>query len=244
VKAVAKKVVSDQLEDKYQTRLSQTSGYPRLYDASITGVFPLLPSIAQGVESNNRVGDRIRPKRMRVDFVLTADSIQTSSLLVNCRLLILEDKAIKNSLDLLTIPGTQPGTPITTELLQYGTNLAGYTSTPTDDMARVNYERYTVIKDIHKEICKGDGQGPNVTNSFIGAQTFVSGQVCHKFSVTIPTPKVLKYSNALDLYPSNFAPFFVLGYVQPDGNIGNTLPTQLTQRIALNFVTHFDYEDA
>jgi hypothetical protein len=62
-----------------------------------------------------------------------------------------------------------------------------------------------------------------------------------KFSVKIPTPKVLKYSRNLDTYPSNFAPFLCLGYVQPDGNAS---PDNLLTRVACNFVTHLDYEDA
>jgi len=244
VKAVAKKVVSDSLEDKYQTRLNQTSGYPRLYDAGILNVSPLLPVINQGTESNERIGDKIRPKRMRVDFTLSANYAIPSSIIANVRLIVMNDKAIKSTPDLLAIAGVQPGTPIATELLQYASTLAGYTSTPTDDVARVNYERYSVIKDIRKEVIKGAGLGPIVTNSFVGDQVFVSPQTVYRFSVTIPTPKVLKYSNATDLYPSNFAPFFVLGYTDPNGNTGNTPDNWLTQRIALNFVTHLDYEDA
>lgn len=244
VKAVAKKVVSDSMEDKYQTRLCQTSGYPRLFDAGIQSVFPLLPIITQGTTSNERIGDRIRPKRMRVDFTLSANYAIPSSIIANCRLIVMNDKAIKSTPDLLAIVGTQPGTPIQTELLQYANTLAGYTSTPSDDMARVNYERYSVIKDIRKEVIKGAGLGPIVTNSYVGDQVFVSPQTVHKFSVVVPTPKVLKYSNATDNYPSNFAPFFVLGYVDPNGNAGNVPDNWLTQRIALNFVTHLDYEDA
>lgn len=244
VKAVAKKVVRDNLEDKYQTRLNQSTGYPRLYDAGITAVYPLMPVINQGTASNERVGDRIRPTRMRVDFTFTANWSIPSSLIANVRILVLNDKAIKSTPDLAQIPGTQPGTPITTELLQYASSLAGYTSTPTDDTARVNYERYSVIKDIHKEVIKGAGLGPVATNSFVGDQVFVSPNTTHKFSVVVPTPKILKYSNATDLYPSNFAPFFVLGYCDPNGNTGNVAENWLTQRIALNFITHFDYEDA
>lgn len=243
IRAVAKKVVGDQLENKYETRLSQTSGYPRIYDCQITSndIYPLMPAISQGVASNERTGDKIRPKKMRVDFTLTTNNADTSSLNAQVRLLVLTDKTIKNSLELPPIVGTQPGSPVGTELLQYGGVVAGYTALPSDDMARVNTERYSVIKDIHKELIKGAGTGPLPANSFIGTQTFVTGLSTHKFSVIIPTPAVLKYSQATDTFPTNFAPFFVLGYVQPDGNAG---PSNLLQRVVLGYVVHFDYEDA
>lgn len=242
---MAKKVISDQLEDKYETRLLQSSGYPRLYDAGITSVFPLMPVISQGLESNNRIGDKIRPRRMRVDFTVSANYDLSSSLVTNVRLMVLNDKSIKDTLALPTIAGTQPGTPITTELLQYASTLAGYTATPTDDTARINYERYSVIKDVHREVLKGYGAGPNVVvNGLIGNQTFVGSQITHKFSVYIPTPRVLKYSAATDTYPTNFAPFFVLGYTNPGGFTGNTPDNWLTQRIYCNAIVHLDFEDA
>lgn len=241
VRAVAKKVVAASLEDKYETRLMLSTGNPRYFDTPITAVYPLLPAISQGVNSNERVGDKIRPKRMRVDFTITTVNDTDSSLDVLLRLLVLEDKSIKSTLDLLPIAGTQPGTPITTDLLQYGSQLAGYTGIPTDDMARVNTERYTVLKDIRRELIKGMGQGPTNANTYLGTQAFISGQQTYKVSVVIPTPAVLKYSKSLDTFPTNFAPFFAVGYVQPDGLAA---PVSLTQRVAVNFITHLDYEDA
>jgi len=246
VKAVVKKVLDSQVEDKYQTRLLQTSGFPRTFDAGILSVYPLMPAINQGTQSNARVGDRIRPKRMRVDFCVAANYDISSSLITNVRLMVLNDKAIRSTPDLATVAGTQPGTPISTQLLQYASTLAGFTATPTDDTARINYERYSVIKDVHLEVIKGFGVGPSVTTtpSLEGNQVFVAGQTVHKFSVVIPTPVVLKYSEQTDLYPTNFAPFFVLGYTDPCGITGNTAENWLTQRITCNALVHFDYEDA
>lgn len=226
-----------------------STGQPRYFDTPITAVYPLLPAISQGVNSNERIGDKIRPKRMRVDFTITCVGESDSSLDVLVRLLVLEDKQIKGTLDLLPIPpspgpppiGGQPGTPITTDLLQYGSQVQGYQGLLTDDMARVNTERYTVIKDIRRELIKGMGQSPTNANTYLGTQAFISGQQTYKVSVVVPTPAVLRYSQSLDTFPSNFAPFFVVGYVQPDGLAA---PASLTQRIAVNFITHLDYEDA
>jgi len=245
VKAVAKKVVDAALEDKYVTQFIQTSGYPRYLNGEILGtsadLFPLMPAISQGTDSNNRVGDRIRPKKMRVDFTMTCNGEVNSSWLLQTRLMVLQDKSIKDTLALLPSAGVQPGTPIGTELLNTGGGVVGFTGAPAGIMTRINRERYIVIKDVQKELINGSGLGPVLTNSWGGGQAYVSGAQCHKFSVVIPTPAVLKYSKALDIYPSNFAPFFVLGYVQPDGNAASA---SIPLRVAINYVVHLDYEDA
>jgi len=244
VKAVAKKVVSDALEDKYASAYIYPQGVPAYFNAGIVSnseCYYLLPGITQGTASNNRVGEKIRPKSLKVDFVITANGSYTSSQINQIRLFILEDKSIRNLDALRDIPLTQTGTPITTQLLDDGGITVGFQGLPTDIMRRVNKRRYTVFKDKHLMILSGSGQTPQNTNGYTGTQVFVSGQQCVKFSVKIPTPTVLKYSKELDFYPSNFAPFFCLGYAQPDGN---AYPDNLLTRVAVNWVVHLDYEDA
>jgi len=243
MKAVAKKVIRDQAEDKYITRFAQTSGLPRYFNGMITAsdIYYLLPPIIQGTASNQRIGNKIRPTRLRVDFVLTVNGAFDANLLLHTRLMVLRDKTINSTLELIPLPGTQPGTPVATELLDIGGGTSGFNGEPGLIMARINKERYTVIRDVQKEVCSGSGLTPQASNSFAGTQTFVSGAQAHRFSVVIPTPKTFNYSLETDQYPTNFAPFFVLGYAQPDGN---ALNTNLLSRIALNYLVHLDYEDA
>jgi len=235
-------VVADALEDKYTTSGSGT--VPIYYNAGIgsnSEISPLLPPISQGTNSNQRVGDKVRPKRMRVDVVVTTNGTYNSSQLNLVRLFFLQDKSIGFSLALKDILATQTGTPITTQLLDNGGSTSGFSGLPNQIMRRINRQRYTVFKDKILELISGTGQTPNNTNGYNGTQTFVSGQQCTRFSVIIPTPKVLKYSEGLDQYPSNFAPFLAVGYVQPDGNAS---PDFNLQRITVDWITHFDYEDA
>lgn len=244
VKAVAKKVVADALEDKYVTVSMNSSGSPTYFNAPIASnaeIYPVLPQISQGTNSDNRVGDRIRPKRLRVDFVITVNGAYNSSQLNQVRLFVLQDKAIKNVLALKDIPLTQTGTPIANQLIDYGGSVGQFTGVPDVIMRRVNKQRYQVYKDRTIELIAGTGQTPQVINGYNGTQTFVSGQQCFKLSCVIPTPATLIYSAAADTYPSNFAPFMCLGYVQPDGN---AFPDNILQRVAVNFVAHLDYEDA
>jgi len=245
VTAVAKKVIADALEDKYATSIiGSIGGVPLYFNASIGSnqeVYSLLPAISQGTNSNQRVGDKVRPKSLRVDFVITANGSYNSSQLNQVRLFVLEDKAIRNPSALRDIPALQTGTPISTELLDLGGTTGGFFGQPNQIMYRINRQRYTVHKDKVLELCAGNGQTPQAGNGYNGTQIFVSNEQCWKVSVKIPTPAVLKYSGALDTFPTNFAPFFCLGYVQPDGNAS---PDQILTRVAVNWVSHLDYEDA
>lgn len=243
MKAVAKQVVEDALEDKYVSKAIGTSGTPVYFNAAISSnseVYPLLPEIAQGVNSNERVGDKIRPKRLRVDFVITANGSYNSSQLNQVRLFILQDKSIRNTNALKDIPLTQTGTPIG-NLIDYGGTVGAFTGVPDVIMRRVNRQRYHVFKDKTMELCAGIGQTPQAANTYLGTQVFVSGQQCYKLSFVIPTPALLTYSSAGDVWPSNFAPFMCLGYVQPDGN---ATPDNILTRVAVNWISHLDYEDA
>jgi len=242
VTAVAKKVVSDALEDKYIT--AGAGSTPKYYNAGISSnseIEVLMPAMQQGTNSGDRIGDKIRPKRLRVDVVVTTNGTLNSSQLNLVRIFFLEDKSIRNSVALKDIALTQIGTPIATQLLDSGGVLSGFTGVPNQIMRRVNRQRYTVFKDKVAELLAGTGQTPNASNGYNGSQVFVSGQQCFRFSVVIPTPAVLKYSQAADNYPSNFAPFMAVGYVQPDGNAS---PDNLISRITVNWVSHLDYEDA
>jgi len=234
---VAKKVVSDALEDKYAQAGIQAGGTPVYFNAGITSAaecFPLLPQVVQGADSNNRVGDKIRPKSLAVDFTIVANGDLTSSQLNMFRLWILEDKSLRNLVNL-------PNTPIANLLLDNGAFTSGFTGIPNQIMTRTNRRRYKVFHEKIRILTAGTGQTPRAGNGYIGTQTFVSTQQSYKFRVKIPTPATLHYNGPLDIWPTNFAPFMCFGYVQPDGGAA---PDNLIQRIAVNFITHLDYEDA
>jgi len=148
---------------------------------------------------------------------------------------------LKNNNLLSFVPGTQQGTPISTQLLDIGGATQGFTGTPSDIQKRVNRQRYQVFSDKTFEVCAGQGQTPQASNGYNGTQIFVSGQALWSWTIKIPTPATLNYSSSLDEYPTNFAPFMCLGYVQPDGN---ALPDNILTRVAVMWNSHLDYEDA
>ena len=243
VRSVAKKVISSQLEDKYvgytlQPAPPGTPGYPISFNASITvgtELYPLLPPLLNGASSYQRVGDRIRPKRFYVDVIVSANGGLTSSQLNMVRLFLLCDKALGNWDDV------RVNTPITQDLLNNGAGTQGFTGIPHTLCMPVNTERYKVLHDKVLQVRAGTGQTPNSTNGYVGSQTFVGTQQAWKLRFNIPTPAVLKYSGFNNDYPSNFAPFICLGYIQPDGNAS---PDNLITRVQMSYRSHLWYEDA
>lgn len=238
MKAVAKKVVTDALEDKYATSGAQIGGEARYFNGAIsstTECYPILPIIQQGTDGFQRVGDKIRPKSFRLDVTICANGSISSSMLAQVRMFVLEDKGIR-TLSLLA------QTPIDSQLLDYGNTVGGFTGAPVQIMNRVNKKRYRAFADKTLLVFKGTNQTPNVSNGYIGNQTVVDQHQVHRLSFKIPTPAVLHYVNALDSYPSNFAPFFCLGYVQPDGTVAGIDVSNL--RVGANWIAHLDYEDA
>lgn len=243
MRAVAKKVIASQTEDKYVAYTLQpappgTPGYPISFNAAITTgseLYPLLPPLLNGVSSYQRVGDRVRPTRFTVDVIVSANGGLTSSQLNMVRLFLISDKSYGNWDDVRT------NTPITTELLNSGTGTQGFTGIPASLMMPVNTEKYKVHHDKILQVRAGTGQTPNSSNSYVGTQTFVGTQQAWKLRFVIPTPAVLKYSGFNDPYPSNFAPFICLGYIQPDGNAS---PDNLITRVQMLYRSHLWFEDA
>lgn len=243
MKAVAKKVIDSQIEDKYVAYTMTpappgTVGYPVSFNASIstsTELYPLLPPLLNGVSSYQRVGDRIRPKRFVVDVIVSANGGLTSSQLNMVRLFLIADKSYGFWDDV------RPNTPITSQLLNNGDGVQGFTGIPATLMMPVNTEKYKVFHDKILQVRAGSGQTPNSTNAYVGTQTFVGTQQAWKLRFVIPTPAVLKYSGFNNDYPSNFAPFICLGYIQPDGNAS---PDNLITRVQMLYRSHLWFEDA
>ena len=236
VRAVAKKVVSDKLEDKYNRAEPQLGGQPVLFNAGIStfsDLWNLFPAITTGTEAHQRVGDTIRPKSLRVDFYVVANGALTTSMLNRVRLFVLEDKSIKNWANM-------PSTSIGTNLLDNGATLAGYSGIPNQETVRVNKRRYKVIKDKLFTVMKTSGVTPQ-TAGLGGTQSSMNSSQFHKISFKVPTPAKLQYSNPGDSWPNNFSPFLCLGYTQPDGDLA---PDTGVTKMAFTFNSHLDYEDA
>lgn len=240
MKAVAKKVVSDQAEDKYTTLRLLPSGVPveKAGNIAQTDVYRLMPEILNGSNTWQRIGDKIRVKSMRVDVMISASAKLTDAFLATIRFLVLTDKSNKDSNLMATI--TAPY--VEAELLETGTAQQGFTGRHMDLLERINKRRFTVIADKRLTLAKGFGRrvAPTVV---AGDQASTFGPVTYKFSVKIPTPKTLIYQAPAASWPTNFAPFAVLGYAFNESNAASDPAEQVNLRVVYNTLVHLDYED-
>lgn len=235
VRAVAKKVVSDALEDKYARAEPQSGGQPVLFNSTITlftEFYPLLPTITQGVDSYQRVGDKIRPKSLIVDVQMAMNGALSTAMMNRVRLFLMESKGVR---DFSLRDQIQP-----TQLLDFGNTVGAFTGLPNQTLVRVNRRAFKVFHDKLYVMSKGVGTTPQTAGAG-GTQTSMSANQVINLRFKIPCPAVLHYNSPLATYPTNFAPFITLGYVQPDGDIS---PDTAVNKVAMTYSAHLDYEDA
>jgi len=247
VTAIVKKELHASAEDKYATLYNTQAGYPlpQTYTSAIlygSDFHPLLPVVNQGVGGNLRLGNKIAPKALVVKFTLTMTGSQTtnSSDQLWGRLFVLKSKS-------------EQYTPRITSTINpallldiSGGNTQTYNGFPTDNNWMVNRREFTVVKDKLIKFQRGFGTLPQAANivPYIGDQIYTSPNATHQLTVRIPCPKTLVYANNGDQYPTNFAPFFCFGYNAPQGPYNTTPEThEMDYRIAINWISHFTYED-
>jgi len=215
-----------------------------LNNVGLSTVYPCLPGVDQGVNLFTRLGNKITPKSLRIMFTITVNPAVACSEDLVCRLLCLSDKSIKDTTALVS-SATQPGTPIESELLNNGDgSYVGFLGKPRDVLMRINRNRYTVHHDRLIKITKGEGDLSYTLNTYAGTQTFVSTGQSHQFSVRIPLPKTLTFAQDNFIYPTNSAPFWCMGVVQPSGDGTAGQVVALNNHVLVNYTSHFDYEDA
>jgi len=215
-----------------------------LNTVALQTIHPCLPPVQQGVASFNRIGDRIAPKSLMIKFSVTVNPAVVPVEDLVARLLILTDKSLKET-DLLIASPVNPGTPIDTQLFDNGDGTyVGFTGVPRDLTQKVNRERYTVHHDRLIRITKGQGDLGNIPNVYQGNMTFASSAMSHELTLRVPLPKTLNYAQNNFAYPTNAAPFWTLGFVQPSGDGSPAQIVALNNHLLVNYTSHFSYEDA
>jgi len=240
VRAVAKQVVRQNVEDKYNSHNLVPSGTPVTVSGFIDGsvLHSILPPVTQGDDTWERIGDRLRPKRLRVEITVTTNGQLPDAFLATVRCLILEDRSNKNATDLPTV--TAPRLQL---LLDNGANQFQFTGRNQDLNTRINNRLFKVHCDKKLQLSKtvgtrlSSGAPGNMGSSMNTPQAY-------RFSVVIPTPAQFIYAFPGSGTPTNFAPFIVLGYAFNDSNYAADPAEVPNQRISWNYMAHLDYEDA
>jgi len=192
------------------------------FSCAITGtgeIYPALPTVYQGTDDHERIGNVISPKRvtLKLDIAVKSNS-DNSAADRTVHIFILSAKSVKSLDNYTAIPITQ--------LLNKGdgTNVA-FDGTPFTAQYPVNTSEFTVHHHKAVRMVSGFGQAISTTAASAGA---TDGVICpsHSYarmSLNVPVPNKFKYDRQSQLYPTNSAPFMVIGFT--NNNDRTSVPT-------------------
>lgn len=236
VRQIAKSVMKRESETKMvSTALSAQ------FNGQITSsseCYPLVPSIVQGTDDYQRIGDRIRPKYIYVKgYVQYALDAGTQAYIppATCRIMILSQKNIKATSDVSSRIDTSH---ILKDNVGTGVGRA-YIGGPTDNLAPVNKEAFVVHAD--KSVKFNWANNHAYDQSGVATPGWQVGNDRSKyFSFRISCPANFTYDTNTGNTPNNFAPFFCFGAVCDDGSA----PWSATAPFKVVFLSTLYYEDA
>jgi len=241
MKKFVKTVVSELTETK--EAYTGTGNTPLLFNSGIDSVGdiqPIIPAMGQGTDTNQRVGQQIRARRLTIKghVKLNINNTAGNSKLPNviCRLMVVSMKNKSSYGDV-----TASALPLAT-LLRKGGSTVGFTGLLSDVYAPINTDVFTVHHDkkIYLSQSYINAIGPSVPSQYV---TQDISKTVKFFNINIKCKnKLLKYDEDIssDSWPTNYSPFLVLGYSYLDGSVPDTLSTQ----VGLIYDSMFQYEDA
>jgi len=190
-------------------------------------VVPLIGSILQGTSSLQRIGDRVKPKRLKVTGIvgLNADyNPDNKPMLVSVYILTAKDK--KTNALLAAGAGMA-------DLLKpnvNGTEQVPFDGTTLRNTYPVNTEKFRVYYQKKFRIAPGSlGAGTREFDFFRWGYTFKQSKM----------PASLTWDEATGDDCNNFAPFLVIGYSYVDGTAPPVIP-----RLISNTSSELQFEDA
>jgi len=182
------------------------------FSSGITGVaeiYAALPRVSQGVDEHERIGDSISPTSCVVHLDFTAPSFgQNNSIDKTIHVFLLQCLSVKD-LD------NYSAVPITALLDDGNGGNVGFDGTSLRSMMPVNRKNFQVLKHKKFRLVKGFGKpnGSSATDPAGMTDSTISPAGSYKkISMKVKLPKKLKYSSHGSRYPSNAAPFVVVGW--------------------------------
>lgn len=191
-------------------------------------VVPVLGSITEGTGSLNRIGDRVKPKRLRVSGIIGLNpdnNPNNKPMLVSVYILGCKDKKT-NAL-------VQAGAGLA-DLLK--PNIAGTEQVPFDGSTLrstypVNTEKFRVYYQKKFRLAPG--------TLATGTREYDYVKWSHTFKQS-KMPTSLTFDEATGDDANNFAPFLVIGYSYTDGTAGELINGRLISQCS----SEFTFEDA
>lgn len=201
-------------------------------ESSFVSVLPLIP---QGVESDQRVGDKISVKSCYIDLLVSMAGTNLASDDLYLRVLLTTDRAIHSYYE-----ASNSGLPSNVDYSQLmdlgGGSYNQFQGFARDVLLPINRNQFVVHFDKVVHLQKAIGQNTNA--GVTGTISSQNGNNTYKARIKVPLPKVLKYNLNTDGWPANAAPMLSLGYAHVD----NTIPASALT-VCYTAVSYLRYED-
>lgn len=220
-KTQVKSIVSRPAETKYRARFpayNPLAGPAFLdtwtgFSSGITGtgeIYYALPPLRQGVDNWQRLGNKVSPKKLTVTLDFSATIHDTTRAVdKTVHVFLLTSKSVKDLDNYSAIPITQ--------LLEDGQGgTTSFNGTTASSFYPVNKDSFTVLKHTSFRLVKGFGlpTDSTVNTSVAVTDSVISPSASYRrIKMNVKCPKTLLYEDHNKNYPTNFAPFFVIGYV-------------------------------
>lgn len=197
--------------------------------------YPALPALAQGTGDFQRIGAKVHPTSVSVSLKIgfNPQSVDAASLYG-----VIYYGVSKSIKDYQSNPiGAQ-------QILDVGD---GTNTTWIGLRERLNYpidkNLYTMKRIVFRltktpGIQNSDLSGASVTG---GNYSTANGLECRNFLLKFKAPKTLKYDNATDIWPTNFAPIYGVGFCHADGS---ALVAADAKLVLVNSHNHMYFKDA
>lgn len=228
-KAGEKKMVTDYLPASIGNNMT-------VFNATVNSTadyYPVIPAISQGVGENQRVGNRITPTSCYMDLVVSIRCDTATSAHITPRVFVVSDKSVKSQSLQAEINFTS--------LLDGGGSPQSYLADLKSALTPLNTLQFTKHHDKQFMLAKTYATGPTLANINVGDQYDVSSVITRRMRLKIPLPKTLLYDNNLDIWPSNAAVWFAIGFT----NMTNTNEASaLLPLLAVSYATTIHYTDA
>jgi len=238
--ALVKEVIARESETKFRSEIVSD----RVTHNSQIGFSDLifcLPKLVQDQGEGaiyERLGRKISVRGVKFHLdVAMVDVNRSNNIIVH--VWILKNRQIN---DLARLDSTN--TPMS-RLLMLGSSAQyqAYNGYAQDSMLPVNSAQFTVLH--HKKFFLGKNTGSLQDNTTAGNQPAFTQALCKRLVFNLPSPKTLTYEQDNNTprtiyYPSNFAPFCVVGYQ----HVSNGDPDYVNQDITVTARANLWFDDA
>lgn len=223
-------VIHEQVEDKKGFASQTTTNYNGVIDSN-TEFYSIVPSIAQGTDTNSRVGNQIRGKncivRGHLAMNLTSDTDSNSRIIV--RLMCVTNKLAPSHYSTADNTGLD-------RLLENHGSAQKFNGDVLSLYLPVNRELFTVHYDRLHVLTIDQLYHSNATDIELTRSTRYTTKL---FQFRIPCRKLMRFGDGL-AYPSNFFPRICMGYAHVDGSSADSVETQ----VQMTWISELTFEDA